>query len=1049
MTPRLYTEDILIEQPTIELFKSLGYQYKNGFNEQLGEHGTFGRETQSEVVLKNRLKDSLIRLNPEISNHLIDLAIEDIKKDRSILNPTVANQEIYKMLKEGIKVNISLDDDTEEKETIKIIDFENYENNDFFLVSQFWVTGEMYKRRADLVGFVNGLPLIFIELKASHKKLKDAYVDNLTDYRSTIPQLFWYNALIILSNGSESKVGSISAEWEHFSDWKKISSEEEQGIISLDTIIRGTCQKDRLIDLFENFILFQNAGSLIKIVARNHQFLGVNNAIESFEKIKKNQGKLGVFWHTQGSGKSFSMIFFSQKILRKFHGNYTFLIVTDREVLDDQIYKNFANAGAITEDEVHAKNGKHLMQLLTENHRNIFTLIQKFQTKEGEVYPILSDRSDIIVITDEAHRSQYSTYAMNMRTALPNAAFIAFTGTPLMLGEELTKKTFGDYISIYNFKQSVDDKATVPLYYENRIPEVQLKNKDLNKDIEQILEDAELDEDQIKKVEYEFPREYQLITRNARLEKVAEDIVKHFTGRGYKGKAMIVSFDKPTTVKMYDKVLKFWNNRKFELEENIKSTEHPQKKKELENQFKFMEETDMAVVVSGEQNEIENYEKRGLNFQIHRKRMNDEDLAKKFKNADDPFRIVFVCAMWMTGFDVPSLSTIYLDKPMKNHNLMQTIARANRVFKDKPNGLIVDYIGVFKDLENALAIYATPQGGIDEGDSPVKPKSELIEELEDSIAEMECFCLEKGLETKKIIEADGFEKVKLLEDAVDAILVNDGSKKKYLNLETIVRKLFKAILPDPESGKYNERITMFNVIAQKIRSLDPEVDITEVMKDIEELLDESIETEGYIIDQGSKKIDLSKIDFDGLRKHFEKGRKHVKAEKLKNEIKLKVTDMVKINQTRMDFMERFKQIIDNYNSGAINVELFFEELMKFTKKLNEEDKRNITENLTEEELTIFDLLNKEDVSEKEKKQVKKTAKYLLNVLKNEKLVLDWRKKQQTRADVLYTIESILDKCLPRSYTPEIYHEKCNHVYQHVYESYYSIDESIYSKMGVS
>ena len=952
------------------------------------------------------------------------------------------------MIKDGIRFNISLDDEFEEIEIIKIIDFDNPDNNDFFLASQFWVTGEMYKRRADLIGFVNGLPLIFIELKASHKKLNDAYNDNLSDYKNSIPQLFWYNAFIILSNGSESKIGSISAEWGHFSDWKKISSEEEQGIISLETIVKGTCQKDRFLDLLENFILFQDTGSLIKIIARNHQFLGVNNAIESFKRIKENQGKLGVFWHTQGSGKSFSMIFFSQKILRKFHGNYTFLIVTDRKELDEQIYKNFANAAAVIEDEVHAKNGKHLQQLLTENHRNIFTLIHKFQTDEGDVYPVLSERSDIIVITDEAHRSQYSTLAMNMRTALPNAAFIAFTGTPLMVGEELTKKTFGDYVSIYNFKQSIDDKATVPLYYENRIPEVQLKNKDLNKDMERIIEDAMLDEEQMKKVEREFAREYHLITRNDRLEKVAEDIVDHFIGRGYKGKAMVVSIDKSTTIKMFDKVQKYWNNRLKELNKHMQYTEDPQKKKDFEDQFRFMNETDMAVVVSGEQNEVEKYRNLGLDIKIHRKRMNDDDLAKKFKDADDHFRIVFVCAMWMTGFDVPSLSTIYLDKPMRNHTLMQTIARANRVFKNKPNGLIVDYIGVFRDLEKALAIYATPQGGIDEDDNPVKPKSELIKELKDAIAEAESYCQKQGIDTQKIIDSNGFEKVKLLGDAVDSILVNEEFKKKYFNLEGTVHKLFKAILPDPDAGRYNEHVTLFRVISQKIRSLDPEVNITAVMEDIGELLDESIESEGYIIDRGSKRIDLSKIDFDALRKHFEKGRKHVKAEKLKNEIKHKVTEMVKINQTRIDFMEKFQQIIDNYNSGAINVELFFEELMNFVKTLNKEDKRSIIENLTEEDLTIFDLLNKTDLNEKEKNHVKKTTKYLLKVLKNEKLVLDWRKKQQTRADVLFTIESILDECLPRSYTPEIYEEKCNFVYQHIYDSYYGVGESLYSKMGI-
>lgn len=1048
MSPYSYSEDVLIEQPTIELFKSLGYSYENGFNEQLGEFGTLGRETQSEVVLKNRLKDALIRLNPDTPLHIIDLAIEELVKDRSALNPVVANQEIYKLIREGVKVTVSLEDECEEIETIKIIDFDVPDNNDFFLVSQFWVIGDMYKKRADLVGFVNGLPLIFIELKASHRKLIKAYEDNLTDYRDTIPQIFWYNAFIVLSNGSESKIGSISSEWEHFSDWKKISREGEQGIVSLETIIKGTCQKERFLDLFENFILFQDVGSLIKIVAKNHQYLGVNNAIESFQHINQNQGKLGVFWHTQGSGKSFSMIFFSQKILRKFMGNYTFLIVTDRKELDEQIYKNFANTGAITEEEVHAKNRKHLQQLLRENHRNIFTLIHKFQTENGEIYPVLSERSDIIVITDEAHRSQYDTLAMNMRTALPNAAFIAFTGTPLMVGEELTKKTFGDYVSIYNFKQSIEDKATVPLYYENRIPEVQLKNKDLNEDMERIIEDAMLDEDQTKKLEREFAREYHLITRNDRLDKVAEDIVDHFIGRGYPGKAMVVSIDKPTAVKMYDKVKKFWKHHIEKLENSLKYTPDSPEKDQLEDQLKFMKETDMAVVVSSEQNEIAKFRNIGLDIAVHRKRMNNEDLATKFKDADDPFRIVFVCAMWMTGFDVPSLSTIYLDKPLRNHTLMQTIARANRVFENKTNGLIVDYIGVFRDLKRALAIYGTSSGDGEEGSNPVKPKSELIEELKEALVEIESFCMEKGIDTKKIRRSEGFEKVKLLDDAVDAILINDDSKKKYLALETQVQKFFKSILPDPDAGKFNEQVTLFRIISKKIKSLDPDVDITGVMDDVEKLLDESIESQGYIIDNGTKTIDLSKIDFEALRRHFIMGRKHVKAEKLKNAIKRKVDVMVKVNKTRIDFSERFQKIIADYNSGSVNVEAFFEELMKFAKELSDEDKRNISENLTEEELALFDLLYKPDLKENERNQVKNTSRYLLKVLKEEKLVLDWRKKQQTRADVFTTIENILNNCLPSSYTTEIFEEKCDGVYHHVYESYYGVGESLYSKIGV-
>ena len=381
-----YSEDFLIEQPAIELFKALNYDHINCYNETFGKAGTLGRETPSDVVLVSRLKESLQKLNPDLPGEAIILAIEELTRDRSSLNPVVANRKIYKMLRDGVRVGIRKEDGSEETETVKVIDFDNPQNNDFLLTSQFWITGEMYKRRADLVGFINGLPIIFIELKAIHKKLEHAYRDNLTDYKSTIPQAFWYNTFIILSNGSESIIGTITAEYEHFNEWKKINSEGEEGIVSLETIIKGACEKRRFLDILENFILYQGTneaggGASIKIIAKNHQYHGVNNTIESFKKIKENQGRLGVFWHTQGSGKSFSMIFFSQKIMRKFKGNYTFLIVTDRKDFDEQIYKNFASVGAVIEKEVHAESREHLKQLLKEDHRNIFTLIQKFGTE--------------------------------------------------------------------------------------------------------------------------------------------------------------------------------------------------------------------------------------------------------------------------------------------------------------------------------------------------------------------------------------------------------------------------------------------------------------------------------------------------------------------------------------------------------------------------------------------------------------------------------------------------------------------------------------------
>jgi type I restriction enzyme R subunit len=1043
-----YSEDALVEQPTIDLFSELGWETANCWGEKFGENSTLGRETPNDVVLVSRLRSALQRLNPDLPEEAVALAIEELVKDRSLMSPAQANREVYRLLKDGVRVFVpSEEGDT--VEIVKVIDWTNPENNDFFLASQFWVMGEMYKRRADLVGFVNGLPLIFVELKASHRRIENAYRDNLRDYKNTIPQIFHYNAFILLSNGSESKIGSMTASWEHFAEWKKINSEGEKGRVSLETLIRGTSEKPRLLDIVENFTLFsEEKAGLVKLVAKNHQYLGVNNAFDALVNRKKNDGRLGVYWHTQGSGKSFSMVFFSQKVLRKLKGDYTFLVVTDRQELDDQIYKTFSSVGAVTEGQVQADSGDHLKQLLRENHRNVFTLIQKFRTEGGERYPKLSDRSNLIVMTDEAHRSQYDVFALNMREALPNASFIGFTGTPLMAGEEKTKEVFGDYVSIYNFRQSVEDGATVPLYYENRIPELQLSNEALNEDLNRVIDEAMLDERQEQKLQREFNREYQLITRQERLEKVADDVVSHLMGRGQRGKAMVVSIDKATAIRMYDKVQKYWLKYLEDLREQLEGSSDDERQR-LEEKISYMEETDMAVVVSQSQNEIEDMKQKGLDIVPHRERMVREDLETKFKDSKDPFRIVFVVAMWMTGFDVPSISTIYLDKPMRNHTLMQTIARANRVFGDKRNGLIVDYVGVFKDLEKALAIYGSGVGGgTEEGETPVKDKEKLVEALREAVKETVGFLKERGTEPQKIFDAAGFDRLKLLDDARDSIVEEGESKRKFLFLTSSVVKLYKAVLPDPAAGEFGPLVKLFSIMVERIRLLDPEVDISEVMEGVNMVLDESITARSFVIPESKDEdpVDLSRVDFEALRKRFEQGRKNTEAEKLRGRVNSKLRQMVRLNKTRTDYQEKLQRLIDQYNSGSLNIDLYFKELIKMAQDLNEEDQRAISEGLSEEELALFDLLTKPEISitERERAEVKKVARDLLNTLKKEKLVLDWRKRQQARAAVRIAVEKKLDE-LPDAFNEAIYWTKVEAVYQHVYDSYYGQGRGIYAE----
>jgi type I restriction enzyme R subunit len=1066
-------EDAL-EQETVALFHDLGWETADAYEESFSPAAAtparpyLGRENQGQVVLVPRLQAALERLNPDAPPEALQVAMEELLRDRGRMSLERANQQVYDLIKDGVKAPYRDAQGEEQVETVRVIDWGQPAHNDFLLVSQVWVTGEMYTRRPDLVGFVNGLPLLFAELKASHKRLVNAYRNNLKDYKATIPQLFWYNGLVVLSNGQESRVGSVTAPWEHFTEWKKINSEGEKGIISLETTVRAACTPERLLDIVENFTLFaESKGGIRKLVAKNHQYLGVNSALAAVEDIRENQGRLGVFWHTQGSGKSYSMIFFAQKVLRKLPGNWTFLVVTDRRELDKQIYQTFARAGVVTEPEkvVRAGSGEHLQQLLKEDHRYLFTLIHKFHAERGRPYPRLTDRSEIIVMVDEAHRTQYDVLALNMRNALPSAAFIAFTGTPLMVGEERTREVFGDYVSIYNFKQSVDDGATVPMFYENRIPELQLVNEQFNADMEAVLEAAELDDDQEARLEREFAREYYLITREERLETVAKDLVDHFLGRGYLGKGMVVCVDKAAAVRMYDKVRRHWLVRQAELQARVAASDDIERP-ELEALLRSMEEADMAVVVSQEQNEIETFRDKGLNIEPHRRRMVTEDLETRFKDPDDPFRLVFVCAMWMTGFDAPSCSTIYLDKPMRNHTLMQTIARANRVFGEKHNGLIVDYIGVFRDLQRALAIYGSGSGGgIQEGERPVQDKAALRAALEEAIQEATRFCTDHGVAVDQILaETSAFKRVAMRADAVNALMLNDESKSSFLALANNVDRIYRAVLPDPAATDYLPLRSLLVVLAEGIRSSAEVPDISQVMDEVEALLDRSVAPQGYVIrgsalpesreaavayhtDSHPHLLDLSQIDIEALKEHFKNSRKRLEIEKLRGAINRKLQEMVRRNRQRMDYMQHFQRMIDEYNAGSRNVEQFFADLVEFTKKLTAEEQRHIAEQLSEEELALFDLLTRQpdvELTGKERKQVKQAARELLDVLKAEKLTLDWRKRQQSRAAVRVVIEQFLDERLPDAYTPHMFIRKCEAVYQHIYESYFGEGQSIYA-----
>ncbi|MGI8985007.1 MAG: HsdR family type I site-specific deoxyribonuclease [Acidimicrobiales bacterium] len=1056
MSPRQFTEAELVERPALELLAELGWTVVDAYGETLGRAGTLGRDSIHDVVLTHRLRDALRVLNPDVPDNVRDETLEAVARNRALMDPTRANRDVHALLRDGYMAEWRDDRGQQRLATVRYLDFNDSTKNDWLAASQVWVAGELHRRRTDTILFVNGIPLVLAEFKEPNESVKRAYDDNLTDNRDTIPQLFWPNGFVILSNGSEAKVGATYAAWNFFGNWKVIDAAGTRGVVELETAIRGTCAHDRLLDLIENFVAYtERPGGLVKSVARNHQVLGVNASIENLVRIRaEGDTRLGVFWHTQGSGKSLSMLWFTQKVLRRLPGAWTFVMVTDRTELDDQLHGEFADAGVISnEARIHAESSAHLRELLQADHRYVFTLIHKFRIDKaaGEVeMPVLSDRADVIVITDEAHRSQYDTLALNMRSALPNAAFMGFTGTPLLAGEELTRREFGDYVSVYNFSDAIKDGATVPLYYENRIPELTIENPDFSDELTELLEEAELDEDAEGRLVRRFAREYALITRPERLLTVARDLVRHFVGRGFAGKAMYVGIDKAAAVRMYDEVQAAWAEHLDELRaqhEALPELERPW----LASRIELMETTDMAVVVSQGQNEIKELAAKGLDILPHRARMLRQDLAEDFKDGTNPLRLVFVCAMWMTGFDAPSVSTIYLDRPMRNHTLMQTIARANRVFPDKENGLIVDYIGVFRDLERALAIYgaANAEAGLD---SPIQDKSELLAALADAVAAVADLCERYDVDLDELRAASGFAFIALRDFAVEALLADDDVRAEFLAAAGRARKLFKAVLPDPAASTHQATVAVIRVLAERITevSRSPMADIEAVTDAVDKLLDRSVGAEEYVIRAAAQGIepdpliDLSKIDFDALSARFA-GRKRAETDRLASLLRDRAVSAARRNPTRYDLVERIEELIAEYNAGSVNIDEYLRRLVSLSHDLSDEERRVVVEDLTEEELAVFDLLTQPEpaLDDAQRATVKASAKHLLAHL-HDKLVLDWRRKAATMASVRTGIRDILDAELPADpYPPELFDTKVQAVFDHIVSAYGDDGTNVY------
>lgn len=1041
-----YSEDQLIQKSAADLLENeLGWTSVMAWDaEVLGEAGTLGRKSYHDVLLVRHFCKALKTLNPWMTEKQLAEAVERMTERMSSQSLMQINEQKYQYIKDGIPVTRTKPNGETEEVKAKVIDFASPLRNEFLCVRELWVYGALYRRRADIVGFVNGIPLLFMELKNHDVEVADAFNKNYRDYLDTVPQLFHHNAFIMFSNGLEARVGTIDSKWEFFHEWKRLN-ELEAGNIELPTMLRGICKKENFLDLLENFILYDHSdGRTVKILSRNHQYLGVNQAVEMYRNREYVNGKLGVFWHTQGSGKSYSMLFLAQKILRKFSNSPTIVVLTDREELNKQISDTFENCGMlgnVKASKFIAQSGEDLITKLKGNPKFVFSLIQKFNRPDAE--PIYPDH-DIVVISDEAHRTQNGIFADNLMHLLPTANRIGFTGTPLLSNDNITARTFGGYVSIYDFKRAVEDKATVPLYYENRGERLQdLQNPEINEEIATALEQAgDMDASQLAKLEREFAREVHVLTAEKRLRIVAQDFVRHYSDLWTSGKAMMVSYNKVTCVRMYEYVQEYWNKEILLLEKQIKDCRSQQEVLEMNRKLKWMQETEMAVVISQEQNEIQTFQKWGLDILPHRQKMEKRELDKEFKNKDNRLRVVFVCAMWLTGFDVKTLSCLYIDKPMKAHTLMQTIARANRVAEGKTNGLIIDYIGIVKALRQALADYTANAEGGEGGNDPTIDKRELIKHVYEAIAAATTFLKEHYFELQELIEADNFIKLELLKEAANAMCETAEIRKTYCTYATTLLKLWKYLDREDITTEMKRQKDAIEAIYKELQKKRKHADITDLSVAISRIVNEHMQMGATMVaeSEASRRFDISSINFDLLRQEFARSReKNLILKDIQDLLQERIAQMMAQNPARINFYEKYQEIIREYNQeqNRVNIEHTFEELMQLSHKLTEEEKRYVREGFeNDEQLSMYDVLMKENLSKEDIKKLKKVAVDLLAKIKEMIETMDHPfDKRETKATIIIAIRDTLWSELPESYSDESINHYKDAVYDFVSQRY--------------
>ena len=1001
----ILTEDE-IEQIALQTFEEQGYEIINGIGIE---------RAYNEVVLTSRLVDAITKLNLNIPNDVRDEAVKNVLRVQH--TTLLANNEAFhKLLTEGVDVKGR--EGTENK-TFKVwlMDFENPLNNDFVAVNQFTIVEKHTNKRPDVILFINGLPLVVIEIKnatSENATIKNAF-DQLQTYKQAIPSLFNYNSILIATDGWFAKAGTITSDWSRFSGWKippaskennKLAETSstynstlfpsEQNHLEMDIMLQGMLDKKVLIDLIRYFIVFEKTKEkTIKKIAAYHQYYAVNKAIQSTIKASSIQGdqRAGVVWHTQGSGKSLSMVFYSGKmVVTPQLDNPTILILTDRNDLDQQLFDTFSNCQQlIRQTPVQAENRNHLQSLLSVASGGVvFTTIQKFMPEEkGGEYPKLSDRRNIVVVADEAHRSQYDFidgYARHMRDALPNASFIGFTGTPIENEDKNTQAIFGEYVDIYDIQQAVEDGATVRIFYESRLAKIELKAEEqsiIDQRIEEVTEEDELTERQQRFAKW--TQQEAIVGSEKRLQQVAADLVKHFEQRSevFEGKGMIVCMSRRICVALHNAIVKI--RPEWYSNDDDKGV--------------------IKVIMTGSSSDP-------LDWQEHiRNKPKRKAIGDRLKDPKDGLKLVIVRDMWLTGFDAPCLNTLYVDKPMSGHNLMQAIARVNRVFKDKEGGLIVDYLGIAQDLKKALSIY-TASGG----------KGKIEFNQEEAVAKMEEFYdivvdLFDKFDYKKFFNLEPRQKLTFLLDATDYVLGLDNGKDRFSSNVSNLSKAFAISVPHPKALAIRDDLSFFQAIKARISKLRESVkkrSDEEVETAIRQIISDAlISTEVIDIFEvaGIEKPEISILSDEFLAELKDMPRKNLALELLRrllnDEIKKRASR--NIIQSKK-FSEMLSDAIKRYQNNAITAAEVIEEMIRMAKEIKAADHRGENLNLDFRELAFYDALEVSDSAVKVLGDdiLKTIARELVDSVRNS-VTIDWDKKESVQAKMRVMIKRILKK----------------------------------------